>query len=413
MNLELEKKRLCNIVLAEEMAKKSPVSLAEMQQRRVPKFLLSYLRTLARRIYHDENPVKVMPSGHYPLKSAIIQQKLDELTALIQMETLFFPDELKVAIKDSVGLQFNFIVNPVKTLTRFFYNSRTVRGRDELTAGIRGIADKRWLFPLLLKRLDNHPGETVSLAEFKNYLEDAQKNAYLPDAIGAFRTDIEVYFELWKSADSTVEYELDPETIITLLNLRSLEELVISFETNSKFFTVFDRHHFIENFSDYFKRKNEPEINAIPIYETEIFCDEIHLEEEDEKKVITDIPVTLRPLADKNFDIDSSVEKELTQKKDDIGEGGAVIESGENLPDLNDYLDTKTRKLLIKKIFNRKEDEFEQFVIQINGIFDWKPAKILLENELKRRNIEPVSREAIKFGDWIFERYFPNQRNIL
>jgi len=37
---------------------------------------------------------------------------------------------------------------------------------------------------------------------------------------------------------------------------------------------------------------------------------------------------------------------------------------------------------------------------------------LILEKELKRRNVEPVSREAIKLGDWIFERYFPNQRNM-
>ncbi|MEK7729762.1 MAG: hypothetical protein AAB354_15250, partial [candidate division KSB1 bacterium] len=75
-------------------------------------------------------------------------------------------------------------------------------------------------------------------------------------------------------------------------------------------------------------------------------------------------------------------------------------------PVLANLIDEKNRKLFIKSIFQRDDEAYMDFVQRLEVIQSWKEAKALFDGELNRRKINPYTKEAIRFSDVIFGRYF-------
>lgn len=79
------------------------------------------------------------------------------------------------------------------------------------------------------------------------------------------------------------------------------------------------------------------------------------------------------------------------------------------IPDLDLVIDVKSRKMLVKKIFKKDEAAYKFFIAKLQEKMTWKEAKVLIDHELFNRNVEPFSREAIRLGDLVFNRYFPKK----
>jgi hypothetical protein len=78
---------------------------------------------------------------------------------------------------------------------------------------------------------------------------------------------------------------------------------------------------------------------------------------------------------------------------------------GPYLP-LEQLMGRKDRRLILKKVFQKNEAAFEQFVARINELDRWKEAKVLIDQELEDRGVRPFSNEATRLGDIVFQRYF-------
>jgi len=63
----------------------------------------------------------------------------------------------------------------------------------------------------------------------------------------------------------------------------------------------------------------------------------------------------------------------------------------------------------VKRIFNNSEKEYEKFIDRLEKIDSWKQAKETIDRELNVRLIKPFSKEALRLGDIIFTRYFPEK----
>jgi hypothetical protein len=88
------------------------------------------------------------------------------------------------------------------------------------------------------------------------------------------------------------------------------------------------------------------------------------------------------------------------------------IRSDKPLEDLNTLVVGRTRKKIIKRLFNKKENEFLSFVQMVNEQAAWKDASVIIDNEFYERGINPYSKEAIMFSDLIYVRFFPKDRYV-
>jgi len=96
---------------------------------------------------------------------------------------------------------------------------------------------------------------------------------------------------------------------------------------------------------------------------------------------------------------DDSMDSEITR---------SILESQSegSMPMLKTLIDPKIKKMLIKKIFRRDDRAYHSFINKLELIETWKEAKPLIDGELRKRGIEPFSKEAIRLGDLVYGRYF-------
>ncbi|MBN2414789.1 hypothetical protein JXO52_03060 [bacterium] len=79
------------------------------------------------------------------------------------------------------------------------------------------------------------------------------------------------------------------------------------------------------------------------------------------------------------------------------------------LTGLRSMLDEKTEKLFIKKLFSGDMEAFTSLFDKLDESESWRVAKILIDNELFKRDVDPFSREAIKLVDMVYSRYYPEE----
>ena len=88
------------------------------------------------------------------------------------------------------------------------------------------------------------------------------------------------------------------------------------------------------------------------------------------------------------------------------------ISSDSPLEDLDPMIKGRIRRKIIKKLFKKKEDDFNDFVARLNALTDWKEASRLIDDEFYYRGINPYSKEAITFTDIIYMRFFPKDKYL-
>ncbi len=75
-------------------------------------------------------------------------------------------------------------------------------------------------------------------------------------------------------------------------------------------------------------------------------------------------------------------------------------------PPLHSLIDDRSRKVFVKKLFGKDSEAYHFFVERLERTESWKEAKGILDRELSSRGLSPYSREAVRFSDILFGRYF-------
>lgn len=84
-------------------------------------------------------------------------------------------------------------------------------------------------------------------------------------------------------------------------------------------------------------------------------------------------------------------------------------DSSANLLGLKSLIDDRTQKVFVKKLFDGDKENYQNLLEKLEEAESWRVAKILIDNELFKRDVDPFSREAIKLVDIVYSRYYPEE----
>ncbi|MBN1894852.1 hypothetical protein JW906_10170 [bacterium] len=103
--------------------------------------------------------------------------------------------------------------------------------------------------------------------------------------------------------------------------------------------------------------------------------------------------------------------EEVLKKKDVLAEepAGRQTRKSNAVSGLRSLIDEKSEKVFIKKLFNGEKGSYEKLLLQLEEAESWRVAKILIDNELFKRDVDPFSREAIKLVDLVYGRFYPEE----
>jgi len=128
------------------------------------------------------------------------------------------------------------------------------------------------------------------------------------------------------------------------------------------------------------------------------FEEEPEVEEEEEEEVEVEVEQETTAPSAVAMDLADHVAKQIS--------------SDSPLENLNELIVGRLRRKSVKKLFKKNEEEFIDFIGQINGLSTWKEASPIIDDEFYDRGINPYSKEAIALSDAIYMRFFPKDKYV-
>ncbi|MGH7451096.1 MAG: hypothetical protein ACRENG_07120 [bacterium] len=80
----------------------------------------------------------------------------------------------------------------------------------------------------------------------------------------------------------------------------------------------------------------------------------------------------------------------------------------EQLQSLATLMPPQLRQQFLKKLFRSDAARFEKLLLQLEAARDWVAAHRLIEAHFYRHQINPYQKDATRFSDLVYKRYFPH-----
>lgn len=469
---ETEKQELCQIFKERLLANRMQITFGELSQINLPSFFRSYLKSQVKRFLDQENPLHLENSTRFDLTAEEVQKALAALNDAFQRNTLFTGVEISDAIERTLSLQIDFFVKPRTTLERVFFKSIESRSQKELLQAILGISDNRIFIQELIKRLKATSQPVISKTEFSRLTHEVETEVYRKDSISVFLLDITAILEFLALIEPQKYHLLKPALLPELLRERNLTELAQKVQMQLR--QVVDEKLALTEIEKLLRKSDAPnetvrkpenpdtrKPSADTDWQEAIFNSNVaedhpflDFSEKSEGKVESGVNENKSLLKGNNVLFSSSrsdtmrareigalepgpkdapkIQKPKIIYKDEEksfpkkgGGFGRHADEKENIvidrkmienqpegpiPSLATIIDPRSRKILIRKIFRKDEVAFNAFIEKMEATVTWKEAKVMIDTELHRRNVDIFCREAIRLGDLIFSRYFPKKR---
>lgn len=434
---DMEREKLVAGLLARIANKGEAVALRDLLAMDLPEVLNVVLRNHARNVVRNEKPLALQTHRRFELDDAEIRKQFRELRDGLAERIVFETVELKSALNFGVRLQFDLIVRPRAFLENLLFQHAAERERDDVLVILMGFHDAREFVARCIDRINGYAFSTIAKENFSDLCRHVEREVYGKNTVAAFMADVRAYQSycqnlLGLGAPSEI---MDNQVILAMLNERRLTELSESLlpEFAKKENWLLGE---IESLVRECVAKSGGEAAAQPADAAEIdmsnFLEEAASEIENQlvqtslrelRSTQVDAPTaapaivealppvqTSLPLAEEKQEAVPIKKRPLIRfdEEEPVMVSRAKLEQQPSgpFPALAKLIDDKNRKLFIKSIFTRDEEAYADFVQRLELIQTWKEAKACFDGELNRRKLNPYTKEAIRFSDVIFSRYF-------
>lgn len=429
-------------------------------QKRVEKYLIT------------ESPFSIQPTQHFDLRQEDLENLKGRFLDVLREVACFHEDEVESILRDALILRLDYLVKPVDTMRKIIFDEKPAIGIREMEEKLDPFSKLLPYAEQLMSECRRLSYKTIEHDEYGSIMSDVLQKATLDNSIKTVLRDFSVTTDFLSETKGEELTRIEGEVLQEFLADRNLwgfrRALDVEIKLGKEDFDAAElemtlkryqelREAFIKNGAAY--SKTEPEEKFV-IKEVKKSEPEVAVEEKATEQS-PDSFETLTLTDDKNFELPESkrVEKQevwdldevLTQESpilelDEIKEKPAIEEKSktpkgmriirreqkeEALEDeiasleselisekpeliskrsgLKNLIDEKTEKVFIKKLFDGDASSYEKLLDKLNEAESWRVAKILIDNELFKRDVDPFSREAIKLVDLIYSRYYPEE----
>ncbi len=395
-------------------------------------------------IWLREEEEKFTSTERFDYDMPQVRMLIDQIFDLLKQNATFHITKFNHLLERAVKLQMNYMLEPHRTLTQFLFKDSprisTMEVYDTLKYFFRfdyyktAISDYfnlKYLreisqdqFVSLIEEIDRKTFEEnrtdTALRTVKTimeFLSEAQNETVstLPvDVLAAVFHDrkLDDLYQLIKTVENQgTKSELTFDELETLLREGSLPGIVVQEVSEKTEIMGFEQMETLETAAPEISLSefDVPE-STIQLEEEEEPEEEFELEAEEEAEQEYEEEIAQQEPAE----MEEEAEPEVSEKvANDLADFVARQISSDNpLEDLHGMIKGRIRKKIIKKLFKKKENEFVDFVDQLNALATWKDASRVIDDEFYERGINPYSKEAIAFSDIIYMRFFPKDKYV-
>ncbi|HQU71517.1 MAG: hypothetical protein KDI06_05710 [Calditrichaeota bacterium] len=392
-------------------------------------------------IWIREERDKFGSSERFDYEMPEVQMLIDKVFDILKQTATFHINQFNRLLERAIKLQANYLIRPHQTLTQFLFKDSFVVTtievydmlkyfdkfqyyKDALTdyfnlKYLREISQTQ--FEELISAIDQqvfskNPAEAIlqTVKTINNFINEGRK---APTEIVTTRM-LAMVFRDRNLADYVQLIEKEIKQGTKEVTLEQLEQILITGKTlrDGKKEAV---QGTVASLPDIEKDKPEVAVEDIQVtremiipdpeeLEEEVYEEEIEEEEVEEPEAPTPPPPAPKPQPMVVETHAHPGESAADQLADLVGSKM----KGENLENLTRLVTPKQRKIFIKKIFKKKEAQYNEFVNLINNTPSWKAASNLIDSFFYQQGLNPYSKEALEFSDLIYNRYFPKDISV-
>lgn len=355
----------------------------------------------------------------------LVKPIADELKVLLKFTKKLDLNEFSLLLKLALDLNLDYLLKPCDTLTNFVFKYNETQSVDFIKDRLKLVTEYEY-FPILINEYFNRKGiSKINKSDFLNLLHKIEaeysKNFTILDHYNIFSRFKSFLLELDLFINDYPEYE----AFIIHLKDKNLNDIAKFLEEHKEHFRTFGgsvaaylqsliHPAIIETAKQELETKQEFEtIQEVNFESSEFLSSDIEKVEPIQSKEEKSLIENLEKLPQEETTSEISQTKVLAESdepstKSDLYEKLTSLESSSTRKkvfdrNLDGLMPPRLKKKIIKKIFDNNEFYFAEFMNNMNKVENWDEASILLTDLFDKRNIQPFSKWAIKFTEFLYE----------
>ena len=427
--------RIKNLVLTDE--KMTVIPLAYLMTLDLPESIKHFFDQEVE-LWIREEEEKFTSNDRFDYDMPEVRMLIDQLFDQLKQNASFHISKFNQLLERAIKLEMNYLIEPHRTLSQFLFKDSSKISTMEVYDTLKYFTRYSYYKTAISDYFNTKYLREISQDQFEDLINQIDEKVFAEDTVetvlktlkvimdfqseiqeenitslsveilySAFRDrNLTDYLELINEVkDKTELSELTFEEIEALLKDSAIPGLVEERPEKEPTETIA-----LDTLQNIEESKPEISVEDIEVKETEL-VEEIE-EEEEEEELEEEIEEADEEVEVEKADI-SDIEPKKTNVANDLADYVASqISSDEPLEDLHDIFKGRLRRKTLKKLFNKNEEEYNNFLDRLNSLSSWKDASQLIDDEFYNRAINPYSKEAILFSDNVYLRFFPKDKYV-
>lgn len=380
-----------------------------------------------------EESEKFGSSERFDYEMPEVQMLVDKIFDILKQTATFHINQFNRLLERAIKLEANYLIRPQQTLTQFLFKDSALITTIEVYDMLKYFDKFQYYKDALTDYFNLKYMREISQNQFQELITAIDQQVYA-------RTPVETALQTLKTINNfinegrpTSSDSMDVRMMIMVFKDRHLDDFVQLIEQEAQHGTqmlsMIDTEQILragkplhelkkakpaastyQDIADIEKAKPEVEVESIDVPAQEPLVEEPESEEFEYEAEYEEDDTQPIPAAavEKTPPKDSKTPSAVDQLADLVSQKM----KGDHLEDLNNLIDPKQRKKFIKRIFKKRESQYQEFIGLVNNTPTWKHASNLIDTFFYQQGLNPYSREALEFSDLVYNRYFPKDISI-
>jgi hypothetical protein len=416
----------------------------------IPPFIKALFKNRVEEYLVKEAPLTFKSTAHFDLRPEDIDNLKGQILDVFRETAFFLPNEVEEILREALVLRLDYIIKPISTMRNLLFDKKTMVSMGDIEKRLDPFSKVLPYAERLIKECRRLGYTEMDVDEYGKLVEGLLQRESSPEPVKGVVHDFSVLTDFLSETKGEEIGRVDGELLKEFLADRNLPRFRKAVEVEMKLgkedFDAVDFELTVKRFLELqaaFGPSETPRVAPSPVRESvappiqaPVKLEEPSIEAalEEESWDLDSVLGEETPLLEAEPQKPESVAEDKTkakkpmriirrEQKEEVEEPAETLESLE--PELvseknvktsmavksgfKELIDEKTEKVFVKKLFSGDGDAYGKLIQKLEEAESWRVAKILIDNELFKRDVDPFSREAIKLVDLIYSRYYPEE----
>ena len=410
------------------------IPLAYLATREIPDSVKHFLDQEVELWIRDEEE-KFSSSDRFDYDMPEVRILIDQIFDNLKQNARFDQSKFNQLIERAIKLEMNYLIEPHLTLSQFIFKDSQVVSTMEVYDTLKYFFKYGYYKDAISEYFNAKYMREISREQFNQLIAQIDENAFKENLFETTLKTIKAITSFMSEAVSADVQTIELDVLLHAFQDRNLEKYTKLMEElkakDQSELSLADLETVLREESIEVLTEPVPAVEEAVTEEAPDEEETLHMEEiediEDSKPVVEVTEIEVGEIMPEEIVEEEEEEEEeevvaaaapaKNDTKGNVADDMAAfvasqIQSDKPLEDLNAIIVGRARKKIIKKLFNKKENEFLSFVNIVNEQSAWKDASVIIDNAFYERGINPYSKEAIIFSDLIYIRFFPKDRYV-